>query len=142
AKPTLASWSRTLRVHQWVKNLLIFVPILTSFSFSEREKVFLTTFAFFSFSFAASATYIANDLWDLENDRAHPRKRFRAFASGTISIFSGITAALALLCVSFLIAVFVLPAPFNAVLLAYIVTTSAYSLLLKGYVLIDVLVLS
>src|SRR5262249_34101412 len=77
----IAAWLRALRVHQWLKNLLLFVPLLTAFSFLDAEKLATTFLAFLAFSLAASATYVVNDLWDLENDRTHPRKRMRAFAS-------------------------------------------------------------
>src|ERR1035437_1836512 len=73
----LAAWLKALRVYQWVKNLLIFVPLLTSFGFADFSKVMDACLAFVAFSFAASATYLVNDLSDIENDRAHPRKRKR-----------------------------------------------------------------
>lgn len=74
-KVNLALWLRALRIHQWLKNLLLFVPLLTAFSFFDINKLISMTLAFLAFSLAASATYIGNDIWDLENDRSHPRKR-------------------------------------------------------------------
>lgn len=73
----LSVWLRALRLHQWLKNLLLFVPLLTSFSLMNPDKLLSVLLAFLAFSLAASATYVVNDLWDLENDRAHPRKRRR-----------------------------------------------------------------
>src|SRR5262245_25220086 len=93
----LAAWLRALRVHQWLKNLLLFVPLLTALTFFDGWKLLTTAIAFFAFSFAASASYILNDLWDLENDRAHPRKRLRPFASGRIPIARGLAVSAALL---------------------------------------------
>ena len=85
-----AVWLRALRVHQWLKNLLLFVPLLTAFSFLEIGKLATMTMAFLAFSSAASATYIINDLWDLEHDRVHPSKRLRPFASGRLPILQGL----------------------------------------------------
>jgi phosphoserine phosphatase len=62
-------WARALRVHQWTKNSLLFVPLLTSFGFLEVHRMFLTAVAFLALSLTASATYVLNDLWDLDNDR-------------------------------------------------------------------------
>jgi 4-hydroxybenzoate polyprenyltransferase len=136
----LAVWRKALRMHQWAKNVLLFVPLLTAFSFLPDDLVTMAL-AFLCFSIAASATYIANDLWDLGNDRKHPRKRLRPFASGALPIGSGVAAAALLLGTSFALAFLVKPA-FAAMLLAYVVTTTAYSWFLKERVLVDVLVLS
>lgn len=137
----LAVWLKALRVYQWVKNLLIFVPLLTSFGFSEPAKVLDACLAFVTFSLAASATYLLNDLGDIDNDRAHPRKRHRAFASAKISIPAGIIVAVTLLTCAVVLAS-VLSIGFLVSLIAYILLTGAYSLILKNYVLIDVLTLS
>lgn len=137
----LRLWLRALRVHQWLKNLLIFVPLLTAFSFLDLGKLSAALLAFFSFSLAASATYLVNDLWDLDNDRAHPRKRSRPFASGRLGIPQGLIAAMLLLVTALLLASRV-SGGFLGMLLVYLVATSAYSWRLKQYVLIDVLTLS
>lgn len=137
----LRLWLRALRVHQWLKNLLIFVPLLTAFSFFDLGKLSAALLAFFSFSLAASATYLVNDLWDLDNDRVHPRKRSRPFASGRLGIPQGLIAALLLLTAALLLASSV-SGGFLIMLLMYLVATSAYSWRLKQYVLIDVLILS
>lgn len=134
-------WLKALRVHQWLKNLLLFVPLLTAFAFTDPAKVAWMFVAFFAFSFAASATYVVNDLWDLDNDRVHPRKRARPFASATLPIPLGIAVAGAMLLVALVAAAFVSKG-FLVMLLAYLVLTSAYSWVLKEYVLIDVIMLS
>ncbi len=127
-------------MHQWVKNLLLFVPLLTAFSFQPGHLATMVL-AFLCFSLAASGTYIANDLWDLGNDRKHPRKRLRPFAGGVLPIVSGVGAALLLLAAGFALALLVNPA-FAAMLLAYVALTTAYSWFLKERVLVDVLVLA
>ena len=137
----LAVWLRALRVHQWLKNLLLFVPLLTAFSFMDIGKLASMALAFLAFSFAASATYMVNDLWDLENDRAHPRKRLRPFASGRLPILNGLAVAAGALLLAFVLA-FAVSTGFFLMLLLYLVLTSAYSWVLKEYVLIDVLLLS
>jgi 4-hydroxybenzoate polyprenyltransferase len=136
-----AVWLRALRVHQWLKNLLLFVPLLTAFSFMDIGKLAIMAVAFVAFSLAASATYMVNDLWDLENDRAHPRKRLRPFASAKIPILHGLVVAGCALALAFVLALAVSQG-FFLMLLLYIVLTSAYSWVLKEYVLIDVLMLS
>ena len=137
----LAGWVRALRVHQWLKNLLLFVPLLTAFSFMDMGRLATMAVAFLAFSLAASATYIVNDLWDLENDRSHPRKRVRPFASAKIPILHGLAAAAAALVLAFVLAWAVSPG-FFLMLVLYLALTSAYSWVLKTYVLIDVLMLS
>lgn len=134
-------WLKALRVHQWLKNLLLFVPLLTSFSFTDMGKLLTVAGAFLVFSLAASATYIVNDLWDLDSDRAHPRKRLRPFASGTIPVSRGLAVAGFALAAALAFA-WALSTGFLVMLLAYVVLTSAYSLILKRYVLIDVLMLA
>ncbi len=129
------------RPHQWLKNALLFVPLLTAFDFADLQKVFAALFAFAAFSLAASASYMANDLLDLENDRAHPRKRSRPFASGRLSIRSGVVTAICALTIALVLASAV-SAGFLVILLAYMVLTTAYSLTLKQRPLIDVLTLS
>jgi 4-hydroxybenzoate polyprenyltransferase/phosphoserine phosphatase len=135
------AWLHALRIHQWLKNLLVFVPLLTAFSFTEPGKLATMSIAFLALSLAASATYIANDLHDLEADRAHPRKRLRPFASARLSIVRGLVVATMCLVLAFLLA-FTVSAGFVAMLLLYVLLTSAYSWLLKKRVLMDVLVLS
>ena len=135
------TWMRALRVHQWLKNLLLFVPLLTAFAFLESDKLTTTIVAFCAFSLAASATYLMNDLWDLENDRAHPKKRHRPLASAEIPLLSAVAMAAIALSVALGLAVTV-SQRFLLVLLVYLALTSSYTWTLKQYVLIDVLLLS
>jgi len=137
----LKVWLRALRLHQWVKNLLLFVPLLTAFSFVEIGKLATMAVAFVAFSLAASATYIINDLHDLDADRLHPRKRLRPFARARLPILHGVIAAGACMTLALLLA-FAVSTHFLAMLLTYVVLTTAYSWILKQQVLIDVLMLS
>lgn len=139
--PTGREWFRALRLHQWLKNLLLFVPLLTTFSFNDATKLEAITLAFLAFSLTASANYLMNDLWDLENDRSHPRKRNRPCASGRITIPACSMVAGAALLGGFSIAHQISNA-FTLILFAYLALTSYYSLVLKTYVLIDVISLA
>jgi len=132
---------RAMRCYQWVKNLLIFVPAVTSHTIFDGAIEGKAALAFFSFSFCASAAYILNDLLDLEEDRRHDSKKQRPFASGRMSIGAGILLALACLSASALIAAFVSHA-FVTALAIYIILTSWYSLFLKRLLVVDVLALA
>ncbi len=140
-RTSLALWMRAMRVHQWAKNLLLLVPMVTGFVFSDLSRLAAIALAFMAFSLAASATYMVNDLWDLDSDRVHPRKRNRPFASGSIGIAPGLAVAALALATALLLAAQVSTA-FLLILLLYLFMTSAYSWSLKTYVLIDVLMLS
>ncbi len=129
-----------LRVHQWAKNLLVFLPLLLAHSL-RAAPVMAASAAFFCFCFMASATYIFNDLLDLELDRVHLHKRKRAFAAGDLSVTTGLGISFSLLAIALLTAAY-LPRTFLIYLLLYLVTTLAYSLSLKRIVLVDVVILS
>ncbi len=137
---TLKALRRALRVHQWAKNVLIFVPLLLAHALYTRTCLQALA-AFFCFSLCASSTYIVNDLLDIEADRRHPRKRRRPFAAGDLQAKTGVLLSAGLLAASFLIAAF-LPGAFFAYLLLYLVSTLSYSLYLKRVVLVDVVLLS
>src|SRR5579884_3256843 len=112
---------RTLRLHQWAKNILIFLPVLLAHNL--QLPVLLTAvLAFLSFSFCASATYIINDLLDIEADRHHPRKQRRPFAAGDLSVRSGMIISAVLLAGAFLLATLALTQGFLFWLLIYLVT--------------------
>jgi len=136
----LVSIGRALRIHQWAKNVLLFLPLLLAHSLL-WSRITAAVEAFVCFCLAASATYIINDLLDLEADRAHPAKKNRTFASGNLPVAAGLALALALLACAFFLASF-LPPRFLAYLVLYLVTTLAYSFALKRIVLVDVIVLS
>ena len=137
----LKKWLKALRVHQWVKNGLIFVPLLAAHQVSNFENFILCIAAFFSFSLCASSVYILNDLLDLNDDRQHKTKRNRPFAAGTVSLLHGLLLAPLLLIVAFVIAAFV-SQQFFIVLVSYYVLTFAYSFYLKRIELVDVITLA
>ena len=130
-----------LRVTQWVKNLLVFVPLAVSHNVTQLPLLGFNVLAFIAFSFCASAGYIFNDLLDLEADRQHSRKKFRPFALGTLSVKAGIVLAGILILSAFAIAIF-LPPLFAVSLVLYLVTTAAYSLKLKKIASVDIMTLA
>src|ERR1700723_2735099 len=115
--------AKALRIHQWAKNLLVFLPLLLAHSLHLRP-VLAATAAFFCFCFTASATYIFNDLLDLEHDRVHLNKRKRAFAAGDLSVATGLGISFSLAALAAITALY-LPPKFQLYLLLYFVTTLA-----------------
>lgn len=141
SKPTLRLWLKALRVHQWIKNVLVFLPLLAAHRILDLQSVAGTIFAFLCFGLCASSVYLTNDLLDLAADRQHHRKRHRPFAAGHIPLMAGPIAAIALIVVSFALAWFVAPT-FLVVLLGYYILTTGYSLRFKRMVMLDVVVLA
>jgi 4-hydroxybenzoate polyprenyltransferase/phosphoserine phosphatase len=149
------AWVKAIRLHQWAKNALVFLPLALA-HVRAAGPVVATCMAFLSFGFAASATYIVNDLLDLEADRHHARKRRRPFAAGDLSPVAGVATSAVFLAGALALAVaapHVLaslsprfqmqgPGPFLEWLAIYVAVTMAYSLRLKRMVLVDVIVLS
>ena len=134
-------WARVLRLHQWLKNLLLAVPIVAAHQVMRPDLLLPLLLAFLSFSLSASAVYICNDLLDLEDDREHPRKASRPFAAGLIPVGTGLALVPFLLGASLAIA-FSLGRPFLYWLLTYLCVASAYSFWLKRLLLIDCLTLA
>ncbi|MGA1832227.1 MULTISPECIES: UbiA family prenyltransferase [Rhizobium] len=137
----IKTYIKMLRVHQWLKNFLVFASPVLAHTVIEPQTFIATTLAMVAFSFSASAIYIINDILDLPLDRQHPTKRNRPFASGSISIPYGLTVS-ALLLVATAAICSLLPLQFAAVIVLYLVVTTAYSLALKRMLLIDVLCLA
>lgn len=135
------AWIKALRLHQWLKNLLVLVPLLTAHLFLEPAAVMQATLAFVAFGLCASGVYVLNDLLDLTPDRLHKTKRNRPFAAGRLPLLHGIVAA-PLLTLSGLALSLACNPQFTAVLLAYYAMTLAYSLKLKRIVMIDVVLLA
>lgn len=140
-KVTLRTVAKMLRMHQWLKNSLIAVPMVLAHGYLDEGMLLACLLAFISFSTAASAIYIVNDFFDLALDRRHPTKRNRPFASGALSIPFGLASIAILLAISLGAALF-LPTAFAVVLGGYLVATTAYSLAVKRMLLIDVLMLA
>ena len=152
---TLRGWLRAVRLHQWSKNALLFVPLLLAHQWTAGS-IAGGIVAFISFGLCASATYIINDLLDIDADRKHPRKRHRPFAAGDISAIRGVAAVVLLMVAAAALAI-ALPRIIIAVggpndhlrpwffaewLAVYTISTLSYSLYLKRMVLLDVFVLS
>ncbi len=133
--------AKALRIHQWAKNVLVFIPVIASHQLTNRTLMIQAAVAFLSFSLTASSVYIINDCLDLASDRRHPRKKYRPFASGSLSIPFGLFLAAACLVIG-LASAFLLPPVFVIVLAGYLVLTTAYSFYLKQFVLLDVIVLA
>jgi 4-hydroxybenzoate polyprenyltransferase/phosphoserine phosphatase len=138
---TLRAWIKALRLHQWIKNVLVFLPILAAHRVLDIPSFIASVVAFVCFGLCASSVYITNDLLDLTADRQHQRKKLRPFAAGVIPLYQGPLAAALLLLMGFTIA-FQISLTFAAVMAGYYVLTTAYSLKLKRVVMLDVVVLA
>ena len=140
AAPRARDYLRVMRPHQWLKNLLVFVPMIAAHQL-DVPLFFQTLLAFVAFSLLASSTYVLNDLLDLAADRAHPRKCNRPFASGSIRLVHGSWMAPVLAISGGAIALIVGWQLF-AMLVAYCATTVLYSLKLKRMVIVDICTLA
>ena len=138
---TLATWLKAIRPHQWLKNLLVFLPLLPIATSANQYMLSMALLAFGSFCLCASSVYIFNDLSDLEVDRGHPRKLNRPFASGSLSPLSGLLMAPLLLLLAFALALW-MPWRFAVVLGIYWFAATSYTYVLKRYALIDVITLA
>jgi 4-hydroxybenzoate polyprenyltransferase len=132
---------RALRLHQWVKNLLLFVPLVAAHRLFDRPALGRTAAGFLALGLVASGVYLLNDLVDLEHDRRHKHKRDRPFASGHLSLAAGAAFIPVLVLAGGTLAWAVSPA-LLAVVALYLATTTAYSFALKRIVMLDVLVLA
>jgi 4-hydroxybenzoate polyprenyltransferase/phosphoserine phosphatase len=134
--------ARSLRVHQWLKNLLLLVPLLAGHHVSALPLVASALIALIAFSLCASSVYLLNDLIDLEDDRLHPVKRHRPLASGAMPLLLGVALCPALLVSAFALAWAFLPLRYVGVLFCYYSMTLAYSMFLKPMAMVDVVVLA
>jgi len=131
---------RGLRPHQWLKNFLIFVPMMAGHAV-RLDTLVAAVMAFLAFCLGASATYLLNDLVDLPNDRQHRTKRYRPMASGAAPLLAAL-AAIPLLLVAALTIGACISSRFALVLMGYMAVTLAYSLALKRIALLDVMTLA
>lgn len=138
---SMRTWPRALRLHQWLKNVLVFVPLLAAHLLTDWAALGRAAAAFMIFGLCASSVYVLNDLLDLEADRRHPRKRSRPFASGQLPLAHGLIVA-PLLAIAAFIAAYALAPHFALVLFGYYILTLGYSLKLKQIAMLDVLVLA
>lgn len=137
----LLSLFRLLRVHQYIKNLFIFMPLFFAGQFNELISISHVFIAFIAFSLSASAVYILNDLQDIKADQLHPKKRFRPLASGAVTknVAVGIMFALLLFSVSLM---YWLSETATAVLLGYVALNIAYSFSLKHISILDITIIA
>ncbi len=136
------SMAKALRLHQWLKNLLVFVPLVAAHQVGDPHSRLQAGIAFFAFCLIASSVYVLNDLLDLESDRRHPRKKGRVFASGTLPVVYGIAMIPLLLVLGATLSLALLPVSFLLALAAYYALSIAYSLLARTKVILDVLFLA
>jgi 4-hydroxybenzoate polyprenyltransferase len=139
---TVAAFVLALRPHQWVKNLLVLVPVLLDHRLMEPDTVARGMLAFVAFCLAASGAYVVNDLLDREADRSHPTKRHRPFASSALSPGFGYTLAPLLIGTAIAVGAALDPTEFLTLLLLYIGLTTAYSAYLQRIAVLDVLLLA
>lgn len=132
---------RVMRPHQWLKNLLVFLPLVAAHS-RDVSQWTAAALAWICFSLTASAVYLLNDLADIPNDRRHARKCARPIASGQVSVPTALRASLLLFAGGLALAWSTLPARFGICLLLYMVVTSAYTARLRRLVLWDVATLA
>ncbi len=140
--PSPMTYAQGLRIHQWLKNTLVFVPMLGAHEIASWRIWADGTLAFISFSLCASSVYVLNDLLDLPSDRLHPRKCDRPFASGTLPLIEGLLFCPLLLIFGFAIAFLWLPTGFWVALIGYSLLTLGYSFWFKSIVLLDALILA
>lgn len=132
---------KEIRVYQWVKNLLLFLPILLAHTLGNVTDLTNVVIGFFSFSISASFVYVLNDLLDLDSDRSHPRKKKRPLASGDLPIQIGIALVPLLLIIGIGLSFFLSP-KFQFILFSYIIITTAYSFSLKKVPILDIILLA
>jgi len=131
-----------MRLHQWLKNLLIFVPLLVSHRLGMAGSLIAGVIALIFFGLCASSAYILNDLLDLASDRRHPYKRHRPLAAGLISTKAAVFSIPLLLLCAFAGALWLLPWQFAGAMATYYLVTVTYSIWLKRLMIIDVVTLA
>ncbi len=138
---TVPVFLKAIRVRQWVKNLLLFVPLLTAHQLADEQLLWQALLGFLAFSLTASGVYLFNDLMDLEADRQHPLKKYRPLAVGQLTIPAAAVSMAGLLMVSVVLSAFLAPW-FYAVLGTYIIINLGYCLYFKQTTFVDVVILS
>jgi 4-hydroxybenzoate polyprenyltransferase/phosphoserine phosphatase len=138
-KGTVAALVRALRPHQWSKNLLVFVPVVTARAVLDSGSLISAAIAFLAFSAAASGVYVLNDLMDLSADRLHPRKRQRPFASGALSLSAAVVLVPSLWGIGIGLATLV---GLTSIIALYVVVSTLYSVFVKEFPLVDIFTLA
>ncbi len=133
---------RALRPHQWVKNLLVLVPLLTSHRLLHLEALVPSLFMVAAFCLCASGVYVVNDILDIPADRRHPRKQVRPFASGALTIPQGVVMAACATLLALALAAYAVSATAAVIVAAYAGTSFLYSARVKKEPIADVFILS
>ena len=141
SKAGLVTYLKAVRLHQWLKNVLVFVPLVAAHRWKSWEAVTAAVAMFFAFGLMASGTYVINDLLDLPSDRRHPSKRRRPIAAGQLPLATAAMIAVVLMLLGAISATLVSTRA-ALVLGTYLVSTIAYSLYLKPFVIVDALMLA
>lgn len=140
----MTEYLKLIRIKQWIKNFLIFIPIICG-NVLTYNNIIVTILGFFSFSFASSFIYIINDIKDIEKDKLHPRKKKRPLASGKISKKRAIVISILMLFASLSLNYFINMQLINSslyLLIIYILTNILYSFGLKNIAIIDIVILT
>lgn len=132
---------RTMRPHQWTKNVIIFAGLVFDGQLTNMNSLIRVVIGFVLLCFVASTIYIINDLVDIEADRQHPRKKNRPLPSGQLPKKVAVAAAF-VIPIAALVGAFVLNPEFSVVLIIYFVTHILYSFWLKNVVIIDILTIT
>lgn len=138
----LLTWIKSLRPHQWVKNLLLFAPLVLAHEVNDGKKTRTLLAAFALMCILSSAIYLINDICDKTADKRHPVKRLRPIASGALSVNTAAVTAAVLLFAGLGTAFGLMDRMFAVILAGYVLLTIAYSLKLKHLLAIDVITLS
>ena len=139
---SLKELARSMRMSQWAKNTLVFVPLLAAHEWGDSERAVAAAVAFGTLCMIASGTYLINDLLDIEADRGHPTKRFRPLAAGTISPFLAVSFAAVLIFTGLGFAAWYVGRSPALMLLAYLCVSLTYSVFLKRRMILDVIALA
>lgn len=137
----VASVVRVMRPVHWIKNLSLFTPIFLTGALFDKGQFVNVLWAFIAFCFAASATYVVNDVLDVKSDRLHPQKKYRAIASGALPIPLALLEAIILAVISLILASSLNPL-FFVLIIIYLTLQLFYSLGLKNIAILDILIIA
>ncbi len=142
AVPLGSALFQMARPHHYVKNAFVWLPLFFGHKLNDPHAALATLFAFLAFCLAASAVYVLNDIRDVDEDRCHPRKKFRPLARGTLKVSHAALLMAVLVLLSLAISSMLLPKAFLGVIFAYLLLNVAYSLYLKQFAIVDLVCIS
>jgi len=131
----------TMRPKQWYKNLVIFIGIAFSLNLLNINLWIIIISAFFIFCLLSGSIYLINDVLDIEKDRKHPKKRERPLPSGKLKPYQAIVAATTFTLIA-LVGSYLINLPFFIISLAFFLLIMLYSLYLKNFIIVDIMVIS